>query len=76
MLFDLLGGLGLASPCWSCWGSTEVEGQGTHQGHVALISQWSDDKPLGVTKVLVAVWEARLHALDVAVILLPVVPEL
>ena len=44
-----------------------------HQIHVALISQWGDDEPLGVTKVLVAViWASDLNfdilgELDVAV---------
>lgn len=75
-LGQILGGFRLSCSCWSCRCSTKIEVESTHEGHVALVSEWSNDESHGVTKVLVTIWEASLYAFDVAVVLLPVVPEL
>jgi hypothetical protein len=75
-LCQILGGLSLTCSSWTSWGSSQVELESTHEGHVTLICEWGNDESESVSEILVTVGVVCLDALDSAVFVLPVVSQL
>jgi hypothetical protein len=80
-LGEIFSGFGLTCSGRTSWSSTEIELQGSHESHIALICQWSDHEATSVSQVFVTVWEASNDTLNPGLIYFvfirfPVVPEL
>jgi len=73
---EILGGLSLTSTGRTCWSTSQVETQSSHESHIALIGQGGDHKSERVTKILITIWEIGGNTLDIAVIIFPIVSKL
>jgi hypothetical protein len=72
----IFGRFRFTSSGWSSWSTSQVKIESTHKCHIALISEWSDDKTERVAKILVTIWIIGLDTFDPAVLLFPVVSKL
>jgi hypothetical protein len=72
----ILSGLSFSSTSRPGRSTPKIEFQGTHQGHITLISERSDNQPEGVSQILIPIREVGLNAPDITIIINPVIPQL
>ena len=72
----ILSRLSLTSTCRPCRSTSKIELQGTHQGHITLISQWRDNQPQRITQIFIPIGEIGLNTPDITIILNPIISQL